>query len=270
MKPLMKLLGKLTNSVKNNSRTGSVTSLATEQNGWYWTEDNNGDLQLAPTEATKAMISADVELFQTLILQAVKGHYTTLLRKRLQLTLIDDYGIKDISAWEAEKERFVDRVCDPFVKNMFEYDPKIDDFGKYWEARCEIEGILDEKYSDIELENEFFSEQMSGVQFEEYVANILRSKGYTVTATIASGDQGCDLIANLDNHSIAIQCKRSAKPIGNKAIQEIVAGQKFSGADEAWVVSNAGFTRHAIELANVTGVKALSVFDMQLDSWPVR
>jgi len=45
--------------------------------------------------------------------------------------------------------------------------------------------------------------------------------------------------------------------VGNAAVQEAIAGKAFVGADLAVVVSPAPFTRSAIELANVAGVRLM-------------
>ena len=63
--------------------------------------------------------------------------------------------------------------------------------------------------------------------------------------------------AENDGRKVAVQCKKSSSAVGNKAVQEVVAGQKFYSAQDAAVVSDANFTRPAKELANVNSVKLL-------------
>lgn len=58
--------------------------------------------------------------------------------------------------------------------------------------------------------------------------------------------------------SIIIQTKYYADKVGNSAVQEAFSAKKFYGADLAFVISNSGFTKSAIELADATGVKLLS------------
>ena len=76
--------------------------------------------------------------------------------------------------------------------------------------------------------------------------------------TNESNDQGVDLIASIENLKVCIQCKRYTNPVGNKAVQEIIAGQQFYGGTHAVVVSNAGFTKSAQTLASKTGVILIS------------
>ncbi len=89
---------------------------------------------------------------------------------------------------------------------------------------------------------------MSGEEFEEFCADVLRGNGYTgVEVTKASGDHGVDILANKDGLKYAIQCKRYSKPVGNKAIQEVYSGKDIYKADIAVVMSNMNFTGQAIE-----------------------
>src|SRR5690349_11886876 len=63
-------------------------------------------------------------------------------------------------------------------------------------------------------------DQMSGVEFEEFVAAQLRMRGWGVTHTASSGDYGVDLIARKDGTRMAVQCKRLARDVGVAAVQQ--------------------------------------------------
>ena len=52
--------------------------------------------------------------------------------------------------------------------------------------------------------------------------------------------------------TVCIQCKRYAKPVGNKAVQEVVVAKIHSGVDYGCVIATGGFTKSAVELANTT------------------
>ncbi|WP_196757689.1 restriction endonuclease, partial [Gluconobacter potus] len=56
---------------------------------------------------------------------------------------------------------------------------------------------------------------------------------------------------------IVVQCKLYSQPVGNKAVQEIYTAKQHQQADEAIVVSNAGYTIPARQLAATTGVHLL-------------
>ena len=98
-------------------------------------------------------------------------------------------------------------------------------------------------------------DEMSGIEFEEYCANLLRKNGYEdVEVTCGSGDQGIDVLATKDFVKYGIQCKCYSSPVGNKAIQEAYAGKLFYGCHVAIVLTNNVFTPSAIDLADKTGV----------------
>ena len=66
---------------------------------------------------------------------------------------------------------------------------------------------------------------MSGEEFESFCAKVLQDNGFeNVNMTKASGDQGVDIIAFKDGVRYAIQCKRYSNSVGNKAVQEVIAG----------------------------------------------
>ena len=98
---------------------------------------------------------------------------------------------------------------------------------------------------------------LSPIEFERFCASQLQLEGWSVMCTAVSGDQGADIIAESGNTRIAIQCKQYSQPVGNAAVQEAVAARIFYDADQAMVVSNASFTRSAVDLATKAAVLLL-------------
>lgn len=98
---------------------------------------------------------------------------------------------------------------------------------------------------------------MEGWEFERFMADILNRSGYTVESTQLSGDQGVDILLDMEGRKIAVQLKRYTRPVGNKAVQEVLAGRIHYAAQEAWVVTTSSFTRSAVELAKSTGVRLI-------------
>lgn len=93
-------------------------------------------------------------------------------------------------------------------------------------------------------------DNMTGREFEHFMAEVFRARGYKSTVIGASGDQGVDILLRKDGRRIAVQCKRHAKPVNNKPVQEVFSGARYHGADEAWVVAPGGYTNGARQLAN--------------------
>lgn len=98
---------------------------------------------------------------------------------------------------------------------------------------------------------------LSGVQFEKLCAEVLARGGWACSFTPGSGDQGADIIARRGGVIAILQCKRSSKPVGNKAVQEALAAKAHYRAQHAAVVSNAAYTPSARTLATSAGVVLL-------------
>ena len=98
--------------------------------------------------------------------------------------------------------------------------------------------------------------------FERHCAGILARQGWRANLPARSTDQGVDVLARKGRVSVVIQCKLYSRPIGNAAVQEVIAGQAFMGATYAAVVSNQAYTRAARELAARTRVLLLSAEDL--------
>jgi restriction system protein len=90
---------------------------------------------------------------------------------------------------------------------------------------------------------------MSGIEFEKYVAAILRGRGYQTSLTKAAGDFGVDIIAVKGGIRTAVQCKRQGTAVGAAAVQQVVAGAAMHDCTSSMVVCNRTFTRAAQELA---------------------
>ncbi|MBR1867813.1 MAG: restriction endonuclease [Clostridia bacterium] len=98
---------------------------------------------------------------------------------------------------------------------------------------------------------------MSGKTFENFIAKLYKKLGYISINTKTSGDQGIDVIVKKTFLKLGIQTKRYDRPVGNKAVQEAVAGKKYYKLDKVAVITNNYFTRSAKELAKVNGVELI-------------
>lgn len=96
---------------------------------------------------------------------------------------------------------------------------------------------------------------MSGLDFERFVAKLLRSRGFSVELTSATGDYGADVIARKGGIRHAIQCKRNAiqNKVSVRAVQEAVAAMPFYDCDRAMVIATAYFTNQAVQYAEKVG-----------------
>jgi len=108
-------------------------------------------------------------------------------------------------------------------------------------------------------------DRMSGVEFEKYVAQLLRSRGNKVTQIGGANDFGVDIILKKDGEKYAVQIKRSSKPVSRVAISDAVGGRQFYKCDRPAVITNSYFTKSAKELAKSTD--CLLVDRNKLSEW---
>jgi restriction system protein len=104
------------------------------------------------------------------------------------------------------------------------------------------------KFRAIKLSN---IDNMSGQDFEYYVAKLMRSRGYSVQVTKGSGDLGVDLIVQSGITKYAVQTKRYDKKVPRTAVSDAVAGMKIYDCNIAMVITNNYFQKGAIDLAKV-------------------
>ena len=93
-----------------------------------------------------------------------------------------------------------------------------------------------------------------GREYEETCRILFEKFLWRAGTTPSTGDFGADIIVSKNNTTYVVQCKDHIKPIGIKAIQEVVAAASYYNADGAVVVARNGFTNAAEQLASSNGV----------------
>ncbi|MDQ0188248.1 restriction endonuclease [Alicyclobacillus cycloheptanicus] len=98
-------------------------------------------------------------------------------------------------------------------------------------------------------------DQMTGIQFEQYLCEVFKRSGYKVQLTSTTGDFGADLLVELkDGRKVAVQAKRYSQSVGVDAVQEVYSAVSYYGASKGVVITNNGFTKAAMQLAAKNGV----------------
>lgn len=158
-----------------------------------------------------------------------------------------------------QKEKLLDKDIYNIIVNM---DDILNEITK--EAKLNVAGAEKERILKGDLSKEIEFEKLSldisnikdGFAFETYIAKLYCKLGYTIEeVTKKSGDQGADVIAYKDNIKYVIQAKFYSNPVGNKAVQEVVASIGMYNANKGIVVTNSTFTLSAIELANANNIE---------------
>ena len=113
-------------------------------------------------------------------------------------------------------------------------------------------------------------DEMTGWEFERWLQRFLEGVGYEVEATPYRGDFGADFVLTWNGMRIAVQAKRSSRPVGVRAVQEVVAAAGYYGCERAMVITNSSFTEQAIVLARANGVWMRGRDDLALKVGAVR
>lgn len=109
-----------------------------------------------------------------------------------------------------------------------------------------------------------YSKITNGYEFERFIAELYSKMGYIIEKiTPKSGDQGADIIAIKDKLKYVIQVKFYSKPVGNKAVQEVIASKSYYKANKMQVVTNNSFTKSAKELAKANDVILIDGTNLQ-------
>jgi len=198
--------------------------------------------------------------------QFIREQAPVFARRRAQLLYTDAYGTEQTAKWEKEKKYILSKVIPEQLskaghsqdsiqratrQNFWSpsgYNPTLDAIEKAAQTA---------KPSDLDISN-----VSTGIEYETYCAQALRRAGWNARLTIATGDQGTDIVAERDGKRVVVQCKFYTKPVGNKAVQEVAAARLHERADQAVVVSNADYTKSARQLARTTGVLLLHHDDL--------
>lgn len=91
---------------------------------------------------------------------------------------------------------------------------------------------------------------MDGVEFEHYVAQILKKRGFSNVRLTEEYDYGIDIIAQKDGITWGIQVKRYSGLVGANAVRQVVAALKIYNCDKAMVITNSTFSHTALKLAD--------------------
>ena len=190
----------------------------------------------------------------------IRDQATALQIRRLQLVTTDAYGTIHLTKWAKEIGYF----CNTRILSLLQIEGLTDQW-PLLKARAEtrIEEIAQRTPPGAVLNQKplsdprVFDPQMDPFDYERHCALLLEQAGWDARVTQASGDQGADIIATKGGRKIVVQCKLYSQPVGNKAVQEIYTAKQHQQADEAIVVSNAGYTIPARQLAATTGVHLL-------------
>ena len=193
------------------------------------------------------------------LVRAVSLEHARLLSvKQKQLVVHDGYGNYRLEAWIAHVDYFIEHVILREARAARLPTGHVRPGTPAWAAiRHALLAAVNAQSAVAAEARVEDADIVSGEHYEMLCRNLLQAEGWRVSATPATGDQGADLIAEAGRRRVVIQCKFYGRPVGNKAVQEAAAALAFHAGDRAVVVSNAGFTRSAQQLAAANAVLLL-------------
>lgn len=166
--------------------------------------------------------------------------------KKFKITK-DIYGIEDDSKWEKDKRKFIANRIYPELISYWKYKDIINE--------VDLDLLIEIETIDYDALTTNYDSNMTGRQYEFFIADELRSYGWDVFITPGSGDHGADLVASKNSLKVVIECKKwTTQAISNRAVQAVNGAKAMYQADYAAVVSNAEFTKGAKQLASSNNV----------------
>lgn len=224
---------------------------------WFRRQKQNAKAALQANEAALNAHAVGQELMRRRfyererLIDAVDEHRAALARNLMRAVRKNDYGAV-----------IEDNRCVALMEFFASVDLDVEAIGV--EEAIDVVSEQLSSYDDQDREVGFNPSNLpfDGHAFESWVANALNAFGWDASVTVASGDQGIDVIAKRGGQKLGIQCKLYSRAIGNKAVQEAHAGKSYHGVNKVAVLSNSEFTRSARDLASVTGVVLCSHHDI--------
>jgi restriction system protein len=187
----------------------------------------------------------------------IEQHLDQLTRRRAQLVRDDPYGKTQTERWAKEIDYFIAEHISPRLSDnqqiLLDHD------------RASIAQIVADRTEARSRETPVFSafsDSLSPTEFELFCAEQLRTCGWDARVTLRSRDQGVDVIGEKAGIRIVLQCKLYSGPVGNQAVQEIVAGRAHEQAHWGAVVTNSRYTSAAEQLASTNGILLLHYSDL--------
>lgn len=100
-------------------------------------------------------------------------------------------------------------------------------------------------------------DRMTGTEFEEYLTVFFENLGYKVEEIGGKGDKGADrlLTDSKSGKRICVQAKCWAKNVTFEAVQQVFTARTLYNCQEAWIITNRGFTKQVRQTADKLGIE---------------
>lgn len=133
-------------------------------------------------------------------------------------------------------------------------------FFKQWRRQKELQKLRALQMVDVDI--------MDGLEFEKFVARLLRNQGYQKVRLTERYDYGIDIIAHKDGITWGVQVKRYRNLVKAEAVRQVVTALNKYRCQRAMVVTNSTFSRPAKVLAETNNCILIS--KEELAEWVIR
>lgn len=253
----------------NNSGSNITQNIVSPENNKELDEQKKWEIEIQRQKNEQELIIRRLALVPRNHLDTFLQHAERRFRKK------DKYGNSDHTALEKEvleylrmiaktQQRYKDQITaiDALARGKSYPYLNADFKWLYQYLKWKFEEYIENKKNNIGGEIKNIAE-MSGIEFEEYLAEIFKSKGYNVQMTPISSDQWADLIVEKNMQKIAIQAKRYQWNVWNAAVQEVIAAKWYYECSAAWVITNSYYTSSAQDLAEKNNVRLIDGAELQ-------
>ena len=185
-------------------------------------------------------------------LSNLMAHQTGLVASAYRSSVSSNsFGKKNYTRF---KKELIEHLLDNTEsQDILKYAKELGDFQIPEETIHKIEEVINEH-----SQSETFTDDMDPYEYEHFCAAQFLKHGWDeAEATSGSADQGVDVVAKRGDEHLVGQCKVYQKPVSNSAVQEVVAGMGYYGANVGVVISNAGYTNSAKQLAEANNIKLI-------------
>lgn len=265
-----------------------VTSLLDDESILLITKDEHRERsefikEFGSLSTTRLLFTIVIKALVKQFLQE-RNYYSTLILKHKQLIYRDEYGDYIYTDWFNELRRFANNKNGEIryfvIENLSNNSKKVlkklcktdyDCFPNHIEdSGMELVEYISDMVSDevFNNQNTCCDDDIDNItnpyEYESAVAGYISTElNWDSYVTKGSGDQGADVVAEKNGVKLIIQCKLYSQDVGNKAVQEAIAARQFYDANFAAVVTNQGYTKSAMQLAQ--SAQVILLHHSQLD-----
>ena len=129
-------------------------------------------------------------------------------------------------------------------------------------GQLEEERAREEARREALRKHEEYWNGLSGLEFEKELGILCERRGYKVSFTPVSGDEGVDLILQKDGKKTVVQCKGHKSPAGPAVVRELYGTMFHFDADKAILACTGGFTKGAKNFASGKPIILVAALDL--------